>query len=329
MKPLSSNDAYRSATRRPPLDLIGTSPGLTKAVQMAKQVAPTELPVLVVGETGTGKELLTRQIHRLSGRRGALVPVDCGALPEQLVESLLFGHRKGAFTSAVDHSPGLIAAADNGTLFLDELGSLPHQSQAKLLRVLETGVVQRVGGLRGRTIGFRLVATALPDVADMVSNGHFRYDLLQRVAGVVIRLPPLRERASDVRLLARSFARYHGLELDDRATDLLARREWPGNVRELKWMLARSALFATGDVIDQEAVQLALEIGPMQLVDASDRTAAPTDGLVALRALCVEHRGDAATIADAMGIGLSTLYRRLRSAGIRLEPFRSTASGDA
>jgi transcriptional regulator with PAS, ATPase and Fis domain len=304
--------------------IIGSSPAVVTAVSMARKAASTDIPVLIVGETGTGKELLARLVHEESGRSGSLVAVDCGALPDELIESLLFGHRRGSFTGAVDNSRGLIAEADYGTLFMDELSSLSLRGQSKLLRVLETGAVRRVGDARSEVVGFRLVSTAQIGVAEMVGQGTFRDDLMQRVAGLVIRLPSLRERAEDIGLLAGHFASAEGLEMADEALALLSEREWPGNVRELKWMVARSALFATDGRIDAAAVDTALQMGPSQLISQVEEK--PGIDTMRLRALCETHSGDADEVARAMGIGRSTLYRRLRSAGLSLNSFRRRAA---
>ncbi len=307
-----------------PVQLIGHCPAILTAIDLAKRIAPTNIPILIVGETGTGKELLARLIHENSGRHGSLVAVDCGALPDELIESLLFGHRRGAFTGAVEHSGGLVAEANEGTLFLDELGSLSVRGQSKLLRVLETGTVRRVGEARGRSVSFRLVGTAQHGLSDMLREGHFRDDLMQRLAGAVIKLPSLRDRGEDVIRLARHFAGCEGLRLEPAAAATLARRSWPGNVRELRWMVARCALFATNETIDVRAVGMALEVGPGQLASDGPITADPSSA-TQLRAVCRQHRGDADRVARALGIAKSTLYRRLKIAGIRLRAFRSRA----
>ncbi len=306
------------------LAIVGSSPDVLAAIHLAHLAGPTNIPVLIIGETGTGKELVARLFHQRSCRSGPLVAVDCGALPDDLLESLLFGHRRGAFTGAVEHSGGLIAEADQGTLFLDELGSLSMRGQSKLLRVLETGAVRRVGESRSQSVGFRLVATAQPGLWGMLQQGSFRDDLYQRVAGIVICMPPLRERGNDVALLASSFAESEGLHLEDEAADMLARRDWPGNIRELKWMVARCALFATGDTIGAQAVRMAMEIGPAQV--SAGAPSAIANGLTQLRVICESHRGDADVIANALGIGRSTLYRRLKHVGLRLRPFRRQAT---
>lgn len=303
-------------------EIVGRSPALLESIALAKRVGTTDLPVLIVGETGTGKELIAELIHEASRRRGPFVPIDCGALPEGLGESLLFGHRRGAFTGAVHQTDGLIMSAENGTLFMDELGSLSLGGQAMLLRALETKQIRRLGDLRARPATFRLVATAHDDLPDLLRSGRFRPDLLQRVSGVLIRLPSLRERGGDIEVLAHHFARAHGLHVHADATALLSERAWPGNVRELKATVARCALFATGTEIREQDVQLALENGPASV---ADRRAAPPEpaGVAELRALYREHGGDAARMAAALGVSRSTVYRRFRAANLHPSELRA------
>ena len=300
--------------------IVGRSPGLLAALDTARRVANTQLPVLVVGETGTGKELIARFVHRESERRGEFVDVDCGALPSELIEALLFGHKRGAFTGAIEHSQGMIARAEGGTLLLDELGSLPPQGQAKLLRVLETGEVRRVGSTRTRRVDFRLVATAQEDVRNLVADRRFRLDLLQRIAGIVIRLPSLAERPSDIVALARHFAGLRGMRTGKEAELLLRAQNWPGNIRQLRWTIERAAVFSPTGVIDAACVREALETGPGMLFEK--RTSTP---VTQLKALCRAHDGDPGRIADALNVGRSTLYRRLKDAGIDLQSYRQAA----
>jgi len=309
--------------RRSDSTIVGSCPAIRAAVELARRAAPTDMPVLIIGETGTGKELLAHLVHHGGARTGRLVAVDCGALPDELVESLLFGHRRGAFTGAVEHSPGLMAEAEAGTLFMDELGSLSLRGQSKLLRALETGDIRRVGESKVRRVNFRLVATAQRGLSEMVEQGRFRGDLVQRLAGVVIQLPRLRDRGEDVALLAHHFADREGLSLEPDALSLLTRREWPGNVRELRWTMARCALFADDGVVSSHTVGAALEIGPAQLEAGARANGRHRE--IELRAVCEAHRGDAAEVARALGIGRSTLYRRLNRAGLRLRTFRARA----
>lgn len=309
--------------------IIGASSGILAAVKMAEQIAPTNIPVLIMGETGTGKELFARHIHSRSGREGDLVCVDCGALPDELAESLLFGHDRGAFTGAVKQSLGLIAEAHLGTLFLDELGSLPIAGQAKLLRVLESGEVRRLGASSTQPAEFRLIATVQDDFPLLLQTGCFRRDLLQRVAGVIIRLPRLDDRAGDTVVLARHFARQAGVSLTPDAVDLLESRSWPGNVRELRWAIARSALFAKSGRIEAQDVQHALELGPQAILSPRNDEADVHERLRHLRAACEKHYGDPKRVATSLGIGRSTLYRWLGEASLNLADFRRVGTADA
>jgi len=297
---------------------------LLAAVDTARRLAPTSLPLLIVGETGTGKELLAQYIHRVSGRTGALVDVDCGALPEDLVESMLFGHRRGAFTGAVEHVEGIIERAHGGTLFLDEMGSLPMKSQGKLLRVLETGEVRRLGGAKSRHVDFRLVSTLQEGSSNPLSDGRFRWDLMQRVAGAVIRVPPLSERVGDIVPLARHFAGKAGIHLDADTEASLLDRPWPGNVRELKWAVERAVMFAPNGVIGRAALEEALSLGPSRMLQGTHAPEPSRWG--ELRAVCRAHRGDPDMVAQALGIGRSTLYRWLKEAGLELRQFKVAVS---
>ncbi len=299
--------------------LIGRSPNFLAAVHVAERFGPSGLPMLIVGETGTGKELLARYIHEVSGRQGRFVDMDCGAIPADLAESLLFGHRRGAFTGAHETTSGLIELADGGTLFLDEMGSLPPTVQRKLLRVLENGEIRRLGGSRTRRIDFRLVAAAQTSLADCVEAGEFRFDLLQRVAGAVVRMPALAERGEDVVVIARHFARRARATLTGCAVEWLLGRGWPGNVRELRWLMERAVVVADANVVRSETLAEAAGLGAAALGAAPNQV---SQELLELRATCKEHSGDPDRVADALNIGRSTLYRRLEKMGLRLGDFR-------
>ncbi|MGE3635617.1 MAG: sigma 54-interacting transcriptional regulator [Sandaracinaceae bacterium] len=309
----------------PSEQIVGRSEELLDALALARRVAATDLPVLIVGETGTGKELVAQLVHHASGRKGPMVSIDCGALPEELGESLLFGHRRGAFTGAVQQTDGLIASAEDGTLFMDELSNLSLGGQAMLLRAIETRHIRRLGDARSRAASFRLVATAQDSLTDLLQGGRFRADLMQRVSGVLIRLPSLRERGNDVAVLAHHFASQHGLSLQADACRDLVRCDWPGNVRELRATVARCALFSAGDEIGREAVRLALTTGPASLVKGCSAVGDPAEA-AELRALCSEFGGDADRIAAALNVSRATLYRRLRARRLRLREFRVEAS---
>ncbi|HJR63485.1 MAG TPA: sigma-54 dependent transcriptional regulator [Gemmatimonadaceae bacterium] len=259
-----------AAIAGPEASIIGVSHALREAVELARKVAPYPLTVLLTGESGTGKELIARLIHATSRRAGAaFVAVNCGAIPETLVESELFGHVKGAFTGATIDKPGLFEEADGGTLFLDEVGELPAPLQVKLLRVLQEGDVRRVGATVSRTVDVRIIAATNRDLATDVTTGRFRSDLYYRVNVVGIRLPPLRERREDIPILVDHFLQSHARRLGidprplaARALELLNEYSWPGNVRELANVIERALVLATGDTIEAAALPEVLRAAP-------------------------------------------------------------------
>lgn len=246
---------------RGPREMIGNSPALLRVRDLITQVAPTDATVLVTGESGTGKELIVSEIHQLSRRaRSSLVRINCAAVPESLFESEFFGHRRGAFTSAVEDRTGRFAEAEGGTLALDEIGTLRPEMQAKFLRVLETGEYQVVGESKGRIADVRVVALTNEDLAARVKEGTFRKDLFYRLNVFPIEVPPLRARKDDVPILAEHFARRfraHGQGgsagrqcLTTAAGELLAAYDWPGNVRELKNVMERACILSTQELIE-------------------------------------------------------------------------------
>ncbi|WP_372591797.1 sigma-54 interaction domain-containing protein [Guyparkeria sp.] len=242
------------------------SPRFESTLRSIGLVAGTDATVLITGETGTGKELAARAIHEGSSRRGGpLVTVNCATIPDDLAESTLFGHRRGAFTGALSDQQGLVDQADGGTLFLDELGELPTAMQAKLLRLLENGETRAVGELGTRRVDLRIVAATHRDLEAMVEQGGFRADLYYRLSGVPIELLPLRDRQGDAEWLFRQFleenARGNGVavpRLTARATGVLRRYRWPGNVRELRQLAERLVIFHAGNVVDVEALPPAM-----------------------------------------------------------------------
>jgi hydrogenase-4 transcriptional activator len=238
--------------------VVGSNVGLRGVMERAEQVAPTDAPVLVLGETGTGKEVIARAIHARSRRaKGPMFRVNCGAIPTELVDSELFGHERGSFTGAVASRKGWFERADGGTLFLDEIGDLPPAAQVRLLRVLQDGALERVGGQRTITVDVRVVAATNADLRRMVADGRFREDLWYRISVFPIRLPPLRERLEDIPDLAAHFAwragkRLGGTPLVPSADDirLLVDYAWPGNVRELAAVIERAAIIGDAKRLD-------------------------------------------------------------------------------
>jgi transcriptional regulator with GAF, ATPase, and Fis domain len=245
-------------------EIVGDSDGLRDVLQQAALVAPADTTVLIVGETGTGKELLARLIHERSARaKGPFVAVNCAALPETLVESELFGHEKGAFTGAIARKPGKFEIAHRGTLFLDEIGDLPAEAQAKLLRVLQDRQVQRIGGTQSLPVDVRVIAATNQDLTNAIGQSRFRSDLFYRLSVFPLRLPPLRERPEDIDVLALHFVRQLAArlrkpirELSVEAVARLRAYHWPGNVRELQNVIERAVILCRGDVLDADLVAI-------------------------------------------------------------------------
>lgn len=243
--------------------IVGNSPALMESVARAVQVAPIDLSVLVTGESGTGKEFFPKIIHGFSSRKHSrYIAVNCGAIPEGTIDSELFGHEKGAFTGAVATRKGYFEEADGGTIFLDEVAELPLTTQARLLRVLESGEFIKVGSSTVQRANVRIVAATNVDMARAVAEGRFREDLYYRLSTVSISIPPLRERGGDIALLARKFAadfaeRYTmpRISFDDTARQLLMAYRWPGNVRQLKNVVEQIALFHAGEDVDSSMLR--------------------------------------------------------------------------
>jgi DNA-binding NtrC family response regulator len=303
---------------------IGDSPAITAARQTIERIAPSDAAVLITGEHGTGKEVVATWLHALSERKvRPLVTMNAGGLAEGIAESELFGHVKGAFTDARFDRIGCFELADEGTLFLDEIANMPVRLQAKLLRVLQTGEVQRVGSSRVRYVNVRVISATNADLTSEIRAGRFREDLLYRLNTVVIHIAPLRDRPEDIEPLAAHFlARYASryrkpietFEGDARAA-LLAHR-WPGNVRELGHSIERAVLMADAAVTSIAARHLALnsDRGPVSAVDAMSLEEAER---VFIEKALARHGGDVRLAAKQLGLSRSALYRRLQHYGIR------------
>jgi PAS domain S-box-containing protein len=318
-------------------EILGQSPALVAVLHEVEQVARTDASVLVLGETGTGKELVARAIHAASGRRdGPLVRLNCAAIPAALIESELFGHEKGAFTGATERREGRFALADGGTIFLDEIGELSSELQAKLLRVLQEGEFEPVGGSRTRKVDVRVVSATNRDLAAMMRDGRFREDLFYRLSVFPLRLPPLRERGDDVVLLAEHFA--SGLArklgraiapLDERGKQRLRAYDWPGNVRELANVIERAAITARDGRLDLDRALPGVDPAAVRAVPAAEapagariRTVAEMEAderenlRLALRA-CDWKVSGAGGAADRLGMKPSTLASRMKALGLR------------
>jgi transcriptional regulator with PAS, ATPase and Fis domain len=307
-----SGDLIDIAVQAP---IVGVSPSIQQALATARRFAPTMIPILLTGETGTGKELFAQAIHLWSGRCGPLVDVDCGALPRDLLEGELFGHKRGAFTGAATDTIGLIAHSDRGTLFLDELSSLPVEGQVKLLRALDTREVRRVGDTAKRRIDFRLVSAVQQGLARDVAEGRFRIDLFQRLAGAVIHLPPLAERMEDVEPLALYFLHQSSRMLAPGASALLRQYSWPGNVRELKAVVERAVILSNGPVVDPGALAEAIDLGSPEMRVMETRERQERADLIEA---AYRNGGDRHRLARELGVSVATLYRKLRAHRISL-----------
>ncbi len=297
--------------------IVGRHPRLKTAIRMLSRVAPTESTVLLLGESGTGKELFAHALHGLSPRSaGPFIAVNCAAIPEALMENELFGHEKGAFTGADRRQPGRFELAEKGTLMLDEIGELSLAVQGKILRALEERTFERVGSGRTQRADVRLVAATNRDLAAMVEAGEFRSDLYFRLAVFPIELPPLRERASDIPLLARhllaGIARRHRREpplLPDEAAELLAAESWPGNVRELGNVLERALILTEGPALLTADVEALLY--PAAAAASSPASHAADEGERVRQAL-IAADGDKRRAAKSLGMSYRTLLRKVR-----------------
>ncbi len=327
-------DAELAATRRTlqeaaPADaLLGEAQSFLAARSLAERVAPSDLPVLVTGENGTGKELFARFVHERSRRSGRpFVPINCGALPEALAESLLFGHVKGAFTSAHRDHEGVFGQADGGTLFLDEIGDLPLPLQVKLLRALESGEVLPLGAERATRVDVRIVSATNRPLPELLQAGRFREDLYWRLRGVQLPLPALRERLADLPLLGGHFlARARALSpaaprkhLSDGALEAMARHPWPGNLRELRHELQRATVL-TGDRASLEPEDLSFfsEPTPSRPPQGGSTLAEKLEALerAELQRALAEHGGNRTHAAAALGLSRQGLLKKLERLGL-------------
>jgi Nif-specific regulatory protein len=307
--------------------ILGRSPAMQRVFQVLERVVDNSVTVLIQGETGTGKELVAQALHFNGPRReGNFIPVNCGAIPDTLLESELFGYRKGAFTGAERDHVGLVETASNGTLFLDEIGELSHSLQVKLLRVLQEGEIRRVGDTAPRKVDVRIVAATNRDLADEVKAGRFREDLFYRINVVTVELPPLREREEDVLLLAESFlggvrekVNRPGLRLGREARRWITGHTWPGNVRELMNAMERAGTLARTDTIEARDI-LAGTAGqgraPIPLGSSLKETLRRVEEAAILEAL-ERSGGNVSQAARLLGLSRQHLHTRIRRLELR------------
>jgi len=315
-------------------NIVGSSAAMRKVYDQVEKVLESEITVFIAGESGTGKELVAKAIHYASLRSdGPFIDVNCAAIPEGLQESELFGHEKGAFTGALATHPGKFEQAAGGTIFLDEIGEMSPSAQARLLRVLQERVLQRVGGTETIALDVRVISASNRDLAQMVEEGSFRQDLFYRLVVFPITLPPLRDRREDIPLLVEHFLEKHSRDagkkvtrVEPRAMEALASHGWPGNVRELENVVHRTLLVVAG-------LELKLDDLPSNIVAADVLASSPSSTVEvsassgpksledlereAIVAAMESNRGNLSDVARQLGIGRSTLYRKLEQFGLR------------
>ena len=316
------NQGLAAATIHQESGMIGTAPAMHKVFEAIRRTAPTGANVLILGENGTGKELVAREIHRLSGRASEVfLRVDMGSLSPQLFESELFGHRRGAFTDAKQDRTGFFRAATGGTLFLDEIGNVPLHLQSKLLTALERREVVPVGAEKPEPIDVRLICATNLAQDKLADESLFRQDLLYRINTVEVRLPPLRERSEDIALLLAHYATHYsqkynlpGKRLSTALTDRLSNWSWPGNVRALRHAVERAVILSEGDVLglaDFPFVETEMPQEPAVNVSRLDTV----ERAAIVRAL-EKHRNNVSRAADALGLTRASLYRRMEKYGL-------------
>jgi two-component system, NtrC family, nitrogen regulation response regulator NtrX len=343
---LSAENLRLRQQTAPAREIIGKSEPIRRLREQLRIVAPTNASILITGENGTGKELVARAIHALSKRaHHAFVEVNCAAIPEDLIESELFGHEKGAFTGATSRHQGKFDQAHEGTLFLDEIGDMSLKTQAKILRILEEQRFERVGGSRAIQVDVRIVAATNKNLEEEIARGAFREDLYHRINVIPLTVPPLRERREDITLLASHFLHVLALENDappktftPGALEHLATLAWPGNVRELKNFVWRTAILSFGSVLDVSDLGAAAggsrdadrpeagsesEFDPFLRVP-SFREARALFEKQFLRRKLAECKGNVSTLAEKIGLERSHLYRKLKAYG--LEPGKEPES---
>ncbi|MBK6508933.1 MAG: PEP-CTERM-box response regulator transcription factor [Haliea sp.] len=304
--------------------IITASPQMLKICRMIEKIAPSNITTLLLGASGTGKERCAQALHELSPRaHKALIAINCAAIPESLLESELFGYEKGAFTGAAKQTPGKIEYADGGTLFLDEIGDLPMELQAKLLRFLQERVVERIGGRKEIPVDVRIICATHQNLQALISKGLFREDLYYRISEIVLEIPPLKDRESDILVLAKSFLNVWSKEYNRSAMNFSAEAiaametyDWPGNVRELESRIKRAVIMADGNQIRPEDLELtenSMEPVPLNLKEVRDEA----ERKAIIRAM--NHSNQNITdAANALGVTRPTLYKLLERLGLKV-----------
>jgi DNA-binding NtrC family response regulator len=296
--------------------IIGSSSKLMSVMNLVRKVAKTDANVLITGENGTGKELIAREIHRLSGRADeVLVSVDMGAITESLFESELFGHMKGAFTDAHESRPGKFEAANNGTLFLDEIGNLSFHLQAKLLAAIQNREISRIGSNQPLPVDIRLICSTNKDIESMIKEGLFREDLLYRINTIHIEVPPLRERGDDISILTEFFlkkfaSKYNkpDIRINQRAQEKLMKYSWPGNIRELQHTIEKAVILSDDNILKAE------DFFMKQVISGKTEEAATLDEMERhmIQQAIEKHSGNLSAAADHLGITRQTIYNKIK-----------------
>lgn len=325
-------DRLRDAQAAMPIEgIVATDAGMQKVIRMIEKVAPTNASVLILGESGTGKELVARAIHARSDRRNRrFVAINCAAIPEQLLESELFGYEKGAFTGAVKQTLGKVETAEGGTLFLDEIGDMPLSLQAKLLRFLQDRVIERLGGRDPIAVDVRVVCATNQDLGALIAAQKFRQDLFYRISEVTIPLPPLRRRAGDAVVLANAFLKRAAAEnpkaprsFTEEALVAIQRHDWPGNVRELENKVRAATIMAAGPQITADDLGLGAATGRFQMLNLKGvRTAAERQAVQQALSLT---SGNLSAAAELLGVTRPTLYDLLEKLSLKPAEDRQSA----
>jgi two-component system, NtrC family, response regulator len=318
------NRLLREAQLSSPLEgIIATDEGMLKVCRMVEKVAPTSVSVLVLGESGAGKELVARGVHDLSTRKGGrFVAINCAAIPEQLLESELFGHEKGAFTGAIKTTPGKVEVASGGTLFLDEIGDMPLSLQAKMLRFLQDRTIERIGGRQPIPVDVRVVCATNQNLKTMIAEQRFREDLFYRISEVTISIPPLRDRPGGATVLAHAFLRKFGVQqgrpkrgYTQDALAAIEAHKWPGNVRELENKIKTAVIMSDGQLVSAEDLGLTSVAEPASAFNLKEVRARAERQAVA-QALAVAD-GNVSRAADLLGVSRPTLYDLMERYGIQ------------
>jgi len=330
MQQIWRKQSKQLANKHQPPAIIAKSPTMQKILQSIEVIAPTLATVLIQGQTGVGKELIARAIHAMSDRcQKPFIPINCGAIPESLIESVLFGHEKGAFTGAIEVHQGYFERAEGGTLFLDEVDSLSPAAQTRLLRVIQEGELERVGGKQTLSVDLRIISATNTNLEELVKQGLFRNDLYYRINVVRLSIPPLAERLEDlpylVQLIVQRLSKKHNKAVESVSREIMQKirsYSWPGNVRELENILERSLLFTTGKEMTELDLELPVETNSIDdWNDIKEHTLAKVEQSFLETAL-KRHQGDIKRVAENMGITSRAVYNKLKKYEIKLADYR-------